>query len=108
RLLRSARPLPRERPEREAVDVRGGGARSRTQHLRLRHGAPPVRRAYRAAVRAPATARFGLAEHPMLEPRAAVDGENITSDVGGEVGDEVGAGVRDLLFSAEPAERDPT
>src|ERR671926_1748163 len=44
--------------------------------------------------------------HSLLQPRAAVEREHRAGDEARVVGDEEGAGVRDLLLAAEAAERD--
>src|SRR5919197_2372035 len=44
--------------------------------------------------------------HPFLQPRAAVEREHLAGDEAGVVGDEEGAGVRDLVLAPEAAERD--
>src|SRR6476469_4300948 len=44
-------------------------------------------------------------EHPLLEPRSAVEREDVAGHVAGEVGYEVRARMCDLVFAAESSER---
>src|SRR6185503_4735653 len=69
-------------------------------------GDASLRQGLGTALRPPtATDAQRLAEHPLLEPRAAVDDEHVARHVPRVVADEKRARVRDLLGRAETTER---